>query len=31
MYEPNSGLFNAILKAVNLPTQPFLTGGSRRW
>lgn len=26
MYEPSSGLFNAVLHAVSLPTQPFLTG-----
>lgn len=26
MYEPSSGLFNAVLNAVSLPTQPFLTG-----
>lgn len=29
MYEPSSGLFNAILHAASLPTQPFLTGGSQ--
>lgn len=29
MYEPSSGLFNAILNAVSLPTQPFLTGSNQ--
>ncbi|MCP8940121.1 sugar ABC transporter permease [Alsobacter sp. SYSU M60028] len=29
MYEPSSGLFNAILDAVSLPTQPFLTSGGQ--
>jgi len=29
MYEPSSGLFNAILNAVHLPTQPFLTGSNQ--
>ncbi len=29
MYEPSSGLFNAILNAVSLPTQPFLTGNNQ--
>ena len=29
MYEPSSGLFNAIFNALSLPTQPFLTGGSQ--
>jgi len=29
MYEPSSGLFNAILHAMSLPTQPFLTNGNQ--
>ncbi len=29
MYEPSTGLFNAILNAVHLPTQPFLTGSNQ--
>lgn len=29
MYEPSSGLFNAIFHALNLPTQPFLTSGDQ--
>lgn len=28
MYEPSVGLFNAILTALHLPEQPFLTSGS---
>ncbi len=29
MYEPGSGLFNAVLDAVGLPMQPFLTGSNQ--
>jgi len=29
MYEPSSGLFNAILNAMQLPGQPFLTGSGQ--
>lgn len=29
MYEPSSGLFNAIFHALSLPTQPFLTSGDQ--
>ncbi len=29
MYEPSSGLFNAVLHAVSLPTQPFLTSSGQ--
>lgn len=29
MYEPSSGLFNAIFHALNLPSQPFLTSSNQ--
>ena len=29
MYEPSNGLFNAMLNAIGLPTQPFLTGSNQ--